>query len=77
MDPNLIKQIEQKLGLLFINEESPNNLCFANDNDLLKDEFKTTFTANDLHCFFKVNINRQIPESLEEFWETVKRGKNL
>ena len=77
MNPDLIKQIEQKLGLLFINEESPNNLCFANDNDSLKDQFKTTFNSRDLYHFFKINTNQQIPESSEEFWEIVKRGKTL
>lgn len=77
MNPDLIKQIEQKLGLLFINEESPNNLCFASDNDSLKDEFKTTFNSKDLYYFLKINTNQQIPESSEEFWEIIKRGKTL
>lgn len=77
MNPDLIKQIEQKLGLLFIYEKSPSNLCFANDNDSLKDEFKTTFNSRDLYHFLKINTNQQIPESSEEFWEIVKRGKTL
>jgi hypothetical protein len=75
MHSTLIKHIEQTFGLLYSNETSTNNLCFASENAILKDEFKISFTDEDIKHFLKVNTNNELPSSVEEFWLAVKKGK--
>ncbi len=54
LNPEIVKQIEKGLGLTFVPEASTplsnqgGNLCFANNNDELRDEFKQTFAPIDL-----------------------------
>ncbi|MDD4729437.1 MAG: N-6 DNA methylase, partial [Dysgonamonadaceae bacterium] len=47
-NPELIKEIEKGLGLTFVPEKEGGNLCFINNNDELRDEFKQTFAPIDL-----------------------------
>ena len=50
--PNLnaaiVKQIAEKLGLTFVPEKENGSVCFANNNDELRDEFKQTFAPIDI-----------------------------
>lgn len=48
LNPEIVKQIEKGLGLTFVPEKEDGNLCFANSNDELRDEFKQTFAPIDL-----------------------------
>ena len=61
LNPEIVKQIEKGLGLTFVPDASTSlsnpsstgsatggNLCFANNNDELRDEFKQTFAPIDL-----------------------------
>lgn len=44
----IINQIVEKLGLTFVAEREDGNVCFANNNDELRDEFKSVFAPVDL-----------------------------
>ena len=59
----IIKRIEQKTALRLVLQEEEGNLCFANNNDDLRDEFKQVFTLlNLLDYVYAVlkNKNRKI-----------------
>ncbi|MFN8431526.1 MAG: type ISP restriction/modification enzyme [Spirosomataceae bacterium] len=45
---NILNQIVEKLGLAFVAEREDSNVCFANNNDELRDEFKSVFAPIDL-----------------------------
>ncbi|MBL0324243.1 MAG: N-6 DNA methylase [Cytophagaceae bacterium] len=44
----ILNQIVEKLGLTFVAEREDGNVCFANNNDELRDEFKSVFAPIDL-----------------------------
>lgn len=48
LNPEIIQQIAAKLGLSFVPEKVTGNLCFANNNDELQDDFKQVFAPIDL-----------------------------
>ncbi len=73
----LILHMEQKLGLLFEEAPTPGNLCFANENAGLRNEFKRIFTPLDLHYYTLANPTGSLPETTDKFWEAVDRGKQL
>ncbi|MNS01313.1 hypothetical protein D3C72_325920 [compost metagenome] len=53
LNPEIVKQIESNLGLLFINEnESAGEVCFAHCKEL-RPEYKQSFTPLDLlnYCY--------------------------
>lgn len=74
---DIIRQIEQKLGLQFLEESNSGNLCFMNNNDELQDEFKPCFTEADLKNFLKSfsDEENKIPEDALTFWQLVGKGK--
>lgn len=45
---DFIKKLEYKTGLLFIPEAASNNLCFANNNSELRDDFKRVFSPVEI-----------------------------
>lgn len=47
----LVKRIQGKFGLTFVAEEKIGNLCFANNNEELRDEFVQNFSAIDVLDF--------------------------
>ena len=47
LNPEIIKQISESLGLAFTNEKEEGNVCLANDKDV-RSEFRTTFAPIDL-----------------------------
>ncbi|HLV23879.1 MAG TPA: hypothetical protein VKY36_03775 [Moheibacter sp.] len=75
---NIIHEIEQKTGLEFQKEVNSGSLCFVNNNEDIRDEFKLTFTEKDFLDFlnFFKNDEIKIPEDALTFWELVKKGKN-
>jgi hypothetical protein len=44
----IINQISEKLGLTFVPEREEGNVCFAKNNEELRDEFKSVFAPIDL-----------------------------
>ncbi|OJU24500.1 MAG: hypothetical protein BGN92_14535 [Sphingobacteriales bacterium 41-5] len=69
---DFIRQLEQKLGLIFIEQEE-GNVCFANKNDELRDEFKQSFTMADVqHYIQSLEIKEEeivpFPKDATEFF---------
>lgn len=56
----VIKQIEESLGLDFTPKKIKGNLCFANNNEELRDDFKSTFTPTDLLNFIYAVLHSPI-----------------
>ena len=76
---NLIRQLEQKLGLTFIENEE-GNVCMANRNSELRDEFKQSFTLADVQCYITAALTHHnqaipLPENEMAFWQLVQKGK--
>lgn len=44
----IVHKISNRIGLLFIPEEETGNVCFATNNDEMRDDFKQVFTPTDL-----------------------------
>lgn len=75
---NLIKQIEEKLHIIFV-EQANLAICFASNNKELRSEFKMYFTSEDYNCFINSFGDREevvIPQTVELFWERVEKQKN-
>lgn len=86
----IINQIANTLGLMFINQkEREGNVCFANNQDL-RPEFKQSFTLLDLLDFSYAVLNSRIyrqgkqdfleipiPSDSCIFWQLVQIGNNL
>lgn len=74
----IIEQIEIKTGLFFQSEIADSNVCFANFNEELRDEYKLSFNSSDLNYFLKLfkDVN-DLPTNAEDFWEKVKQAKSL
>lgn len=48
LNTEIVKQFEKNLGLAFDPEAVNGSVCFAKNNEDLRDDFKLTFTATDL-----------------------------
>jgi hypothetical protein len=48
LNPDIVQQIAEKLGIPFVSEKQNGNLCFSENNAELRDEFKTAFSPIDL-----------------------------
>lgn len=48
LNTEIVQQLEKSLGLTFVLEAENGSVCFANNNEDLRDDFKLTFTATDL-----------------------------
>ncbi len=78
-EKELISQIEEKTGLIFLENESDGNLCYAQNNSDMQDEFKSVFTVFDLKYFIKSFSENpvKIPSDAATFWKLVTKGRNL
>ena len=86
VDSEIIKQIADHLGLLFINERIDGNVCFA-DNIELRPEFRQSFTSIDVldYCFAVSYFNVEalktnsttipITSDVSVFWQLVNFGR--
>ncbi len=77
MSKHLTQHLEQKLGLLFEEAPSTYNLCFANQNSELRNDFKRVFTPEDLHYYTLAHPKGHLPENADAFWQGVEKGKQL
>ncbi len=48
LNPDILQQITEGVGLQFVAEKETGNVCFANNNDELRDEYKQTFAPIDV-----------------------------
>lgn len=78
-EKELIHQIEEKAGLQFLEEESGGNLCYAQNNSDLREDFKSGFTLRDFQFFMASFAGKdiEIPEDSENFWNRVKKGSSI
>ena len=70
LNPDIVKQIEKGLGLTFADSATGGNLCFANNNDDLRDEFKQTFAPIDLLDYIYAVLHS--PSYREKYKEFLK-----
>ena len=78
LEQAVIQKIEQELGLQFMEDAGNSNLCYRYNNADLADDFKETFTENDIECFIS-SFDReelQIPKDRMKFWKRVQMGKS-
>lgn len=64
----------------YIHDRNDGNLCFVNNNEELKDEFKLSFDLNDLKFYMKAfgsDVRVKPPLKSKEFWEKVNLGKEI
>ena len=88
INTSLITKISQKLMLVFLQDEPPEgNTCFA-QNQEVRDDFKTYFTAihlldyifavlNDTAHYQDENIHSIPFPNIFDFWIIVKKGERL
>lgn len=90
LNPEIINQVADYLGLLFINEkETEGNVCFVNSNEL-RPEFRQNFTSIDLldYCYAVLHspineiseinsVRIPITSNSSVFWELVNYGSEL
>jgi hypothetical protein len=70
LNPEIIKEIEKRLGLTFTPEPESGNLCFIHNNDELRDEFKQTFAPIDLLDYIYAVLHS--PNYREKYKEFLK-----
>ncbi|WP_194973949.1 hypothetical protein [Aquiflexum lacus] len=80
---DLMNEFQTNLDLTFESNPTP-NLCLK-DAEEVRDEYKTTFSLQDLtHYLSAIGINKinfkiektPIPKDAGTFWELVRRGKS-
>lgn len=64
--PEIISRFETGLELDFVPQKISGNLCFANDSDELRDDFKQTFTSIDLSNYFYAVLYSQTYQKRKE-----------
>ncbi len=91
LDSDIVHQFSLRLGLAFVSEQSNGNVCFANNNSELRDEFKQVFSASDIldytyaimhssvyqERYSEVSALQEIPypNDADIFWALVSLGK--
>lgn len=87
---HIIRQIEANTGLLFLEDQPANEVCYANAPEL-RDDFKTGFTLQDIISYFSgqksdhadvdallINNNLEtlpLPTDAESFWRVVNKAR--
>jgi len=79
LEKELIRKLEQSLGLVFLEEPPGGNLCYSHSNNDLRDEFREFFSAMDFQHFLKSFEGRvvEVPEDRSDFWRAVAEGRKL
>lgn len=85
LNTDLLKQLADYLGLLFINEQESGNVCFANDVEV-RPEFKQSIRLIDLldyiyaflhSSFYKKSQKIIMPSDTGFFWKMVQIGSGF
>jgi len=74
----LIEQIEQRTGLKFQPEIEEGNLCYRNNNEDLRDDFKEVFSNEDLKAYIRFFNGKEIQLPIDnfDFWKKVKASRS-
>lgn len=89
VNPQLLKEISKRLGLLYIAEKEGGNVCFVTENEELRDEYKIGFVIEDIYHYTygrwtvvqevdehsTENICIPYPDDQDTFWHYVNLGK--
>ncbi|MFV0604352.1 MAG: hypothetical protein ACK5NK_00800 [Niabella sp.] len=79
IDKNFINQLQELLGMIYV-EDADGNVCQANNNAELKDDYKQVFTYQDvinyINATTSANIDIPLPRNAKEFWEKASLKKN-
>ena len=70
LNPDIIKQITEGVGLQFVAEKETGNVCFANNNAQLRDDYKQTFAPIDLLDYIYAVLHS--PDYREKYKEFLK-----
>lgn len=80
---SFIRQLEKRLAATFLKDPEEGNLCFANNNAEIRDDFKQVFTLRDVGDYFASLDDNTVlnppplPKTAAEFWAKVQKGKNI
>lgn len=70
LKPEIIEEITKKTGLTFVPENENGSVCFANNNDELRDEFKQVFTIKELlYYIYGMLYSTNYNENYDDFFE--------
>ncbi len=72
-EQKIINDLESSTGLRFVENPVDGNLCFKDNNQDLRDEFKEIFNLNDFRDYQKFFENRELimPKDNLEFWSVI------
>ena len=83
----IIADFEKILQLEFVEKTEQENVCFANYNSELQDDFKRVFTQKDMLDYFyavilsseyqKSQLENNYPKKTNEFWNLAGLGQKL
>ena len=66
-----IGEFAKKIGLDFVLKKENGNVCFANNNDELRDDFKQVFSTIDfLDCIYAVSFSAIFKEKIQKSFST-------
>lgn len=90
LNRNITSEFEKSTGLLFLEKMEDGNVCFANNNDDLRDEFKQVFSPGDVldYVYGILNIPENnnagsanpeipLPKNAEIFWQNAAIGRTI
>lgn len=91
LNKGVVAEIEKSTGLLFLGKMEDGNVCFANNNDDLRDEFKQVFSPGEVLNYIYGVLNSPeyhhgneftnpeipYPENAEIFWNYAASGSIL
>lgn len=80
LTPEIIKEIEHQTGLVYLDQTEGNNVCFRNENEQLRDEFKSGFTLGELNDYIytsEQNNESILPVNDMTFWKRVRQASIL
>lgn len=88
LNRDIISIFEKSVGLLFLEKTEDGNVCFANNNEDLRDEFKQVFSPGDLldYVYGILTVAKNstdglnnpeipFPKDAEIFWRHVAIGR--
>lgn len=70
-----IRQLEKSTGLIYEPSSSDSSVCFANQNNDLLDDYKISFTREDVYHYLLAFPDNDLPDTTT-FWKGVRIGKN-
>jgi hypothetical protein len=89
LNQEIISRLQKSIGLLFLEKIEDGNVCFANNNEDLRNEFKQVFSPGDVLDYVygilnsptypvkdqSKNMRIPYPENAEIFWQKSELGR--